>query len=335
MSEYQSGLVHIRTPTYKRPEALRRALYSMIDQSWPHWVCDVYDDDPEQAAKAVVTAIGDARIHYTANTPQLFASRNIDNCFTADNPHGAEFFCVVEDDNFILPEFCADNIALMREQNVEIVLRNQYFEYASGTPEAHLGREGVLDELFTDGLYQADDFRLSLLAGIGVSNGGLFWSRRAVSPLEIQYNCTATLQEYLRTYSIAEPIYVAMQPLAVWAENGEQTTRNAELDAKYLRRELDLKRAVQALRRRVWDDATNDQRKGFLTDPRFATPADIRATNAGKALLDSQISAHVSQTQAIKLRLRGMMIRTLGRVTPEFQKFVASRDTMRRTAPGA
>ncbi|WEK05805.1 MAG: glycosyltransferase [Candidatus Devosia phytovorans] len=335
MSEYQSGLVHFRTPTYKRPAALRRALYSMIEQSWQNWVCDVYDDDPDQAARAVVTAIGDARIRYTANTPQLFASRNIDHCFSAENPHDAEFFCVVEDDNFILPEFCAANIALIRDQGVEVVLRNQYFEYASGTPQAHLGREGVLDELFTDGLYAAEDFRLSLLAGIGVSNGGLFWSRRAVSPLEIQYNCTATLQEYLRTYSIAEPVYVAMQPLAVWAENGEQTTRNAELDAKYLRRELDLKRAVQALRRRVWDEATPAQRKGFLTDPRFSTPIAIRATNAGKALLGSSLSAHVSPTEVAKLRLRGLMIRTLGRVTPEFQKFVASRDGMRRTAPSA
>lgn len=332
MSEYQSGLVHIRTPTYKRPEALRRALYSMIDQSWPHWICDVYDDDPEQAARAVVASIGDARIRYTANTPQLFASKNIDHCFTADNPHGAEFFCVVEDDNFILPDFCAGNIALVREQNVEVVLRNQYFEYASGTAKAQVSDVGVLDELFTEGLYQAEDFRLSLLAGIGVSNGGLFWSVRAKSPMEIQYECTATLQEYLRTYSVVEPVYVAMEPLAVWAENAEQTTRNAELASGYLRRELDLKRAVQALRRKVWLEASPEQRAGFLTDQRFATPIGTRAMHVGKALLGQNLAGHVSPTEAMKLRLRGMMIRTFGRVTPEFERFVASRDGMRQSA---
>jgi len=332
MSEYQSGLVHIRTPTYKRPEALRRALYSMIDQSWPHWICDVYDDDPEQAARAVVASIGDARIRYTANTPQLFASKNIDHCFTADNPHGAEFFCVVEDDNFILADFCAANIALVREQSVEVVLRNQYFEYASGTAKAQVSDVGVLDELFTEGLYQPEDFRLSLLAGIGVSNGGLFWSVRAKSPMEIQYECTATLQEYLRTYSVIEPIYVAMEPLAVWAENAEQTTRNAELSSGYLRRELDLKRAVQALRRKVWLEASPEQRAGFLTDQRFATPIGTRAVHIGKALLGQNLAGHVSPVEAIKLRLRGMMIRVFGRVTPEFERFVASRDGMRQGA---
>lgn len=326
MPDNRSGLVHIRTPTYKRPEALRRALQSMIDQSWPDWVCDVYDDDPEQAGRAVVAALGDPRIRYTPNTPQLFASRNIDHCFTAENPHGAEYFCVVEDDNFILPDFCAANIALARQQGVEIVLRNQFFEYASGTPEAHVGTSGVLDALFIDGLYQQGDFRMSLLAGIGVSNGGLFWSVRAISPLEIQYSCTATLQEYLRTYSIAEPVYVAMQPLAVWAENAEQTTRNAGLAAGYLRRELDLKRAVQALRRKVWREASREQRARFMHDPRFATPTGIRAVNVGKALIGARLTGHVPVLEAIKLRLRGLMIRLLGRVTPDFTRFVASRD---------
>lgn len=332
MSDYQSGLVHIRTPTYRRPAALRRALQSMIDQNWPDWICDVHDDDPDEAGRAVVVAIGDARIRYRPNKPQLFASRNIDHCFTAENPHGAEYFCVVEDDNFILPDFCAANIALARQQGVEIVLRNQFFEYASGTQEARIGTRGVLDDLFTEGLYRPDDFRMSLLAGIGVSNGGLFWSVRAKSPLEIQYGCTATLQEYLRTYSIIEPIYVAMQPLAVWAENAEQTTRNAELAAGYLRRELDLKRAVQALRRKVWLEASREQRARFMTDPRFTTPAGERAVNVGKALIGARLTGHVPALEAAKLRLRGLMIRVLGRVTPDFDQFVASRDGLRQGA---
>src|SRR6187551_1888518 len=215
MSQHQTNLVHFRTPTYKRPEQLRRALESMIAQTSPHWVCDVYDDDPSEAGRHVVAELGDERIRYTSNRPQLFASRNIDHCFSAHNPHGAEYFCVVEDDNFLLPGFVAENIALMQREGVEIVLRNQLVEHASGTAAASVGTIGVLDELFTDGLYAAEEFRLALLAGIGVSNGGLFWSVRARSPLEIQYGCTATLQEYLRTYSIVEPVYVAMEPLAV------------------------------------------------------------------------------------------------------------------------
>ena len=329
MSQHQPGLVHFRTPTYKRPEALRRALQSMIAQTSPHWICDVYDDDPSEAARFVVAELGDVRIRYTANKPQLFASRNIDHCFSADNPHGAEFFCVVEDDNFILPDFCAANIALARREGVEIVLRNQLIEHASGTAAASVGTMGVLDDLFTDGRYAADEFRLALLAGIGVSNGGLFWSVRARSPLEIGYACTATLQEYLRTYSITEPVYVAMEPLAVWAENAEQTTRNAELAAGYLRRELDLKRAVQALRQKVWNESSAEHRAAFMTNPRFAASVGVRAEHVGKALIAQQLSGHVPALEALRLRGRGVMIRTLGRLSPEFDRFVASRDGQR------
>ena len=84
-----NGLVQVRTPTYRRPEALRRALGSLIAQSWPHWVADVCDDDPEQAGRAVVEALGDDRIRYHHNTPQRYASSNIDACFSAVNPSNA------------------------------------------------------------------------------------------------------------------------------------------------------------------------------------------------------------------------------------------------------
>jgi hypothetical protein len=325
MSPYQPNLVHFRTPTYKRPEALRRALESMIAQSVSSWICDVFDDDPSEAGRLVAAELGDPRIRYTANKPQRLASRNIDHCFTADNPHGAEYFCVVEDDNFLMPSFCEANIALTKREGVEIVLRNQLVEHASGTAAASVGTIGVLDDLFTEGLFDADEFRLAMLAGIGVSNGGLFWSVRTRSQLEIQYECTATLQEYLRTYSITEPIYVSMEPLAIWAENGEQTTRNAELSASYLRRELDLKRAVQALRQMIWNQSSAQQRAAFMTNPRFAAPVDVRAIHVGKALIAGVLKGHVSPVDQLRLRARGILIRTMGRLTPEFDRFVASR----------
>jgi len=325
MPDSANALVQIRTPTYKRPVALRRALASMQAQTWQNWVCDVYDDDPEAAGRQVCEALNDPRIHYHHNVPQRFASRNIDSCFSAENPRGADYFCVVEDDNSILPHFIAENIALCRGKGVEIVLRNQFIEHASGTESAYLSPGGVLDDLFVEGLYDPATFRMALLAGIGVSNGGLFWSRKARSNLEIQYQCTATLQEYLRTFAIREPVYVAMTPLAVWAENAEQTTRNAELKASWLRRELDLKRSVQALQRRVWSEASPAERAGFLTNPRFAASGATRAGTLAKALLGP--ADGLSPASTLKLRSRGLMIRLLGRVTPEFKSFVEARSS--------
>ena len=320
----EKPLIQVRTPTYRRPDALRRALQSVIDQSWEHWLADVYDDDPERAAQQVCTDLADPRIRYHANAPQRFASKNIDACFSADNPNDADYFCVVEDDNFLLPGFFEENLRLCREQSVKIVLRNQLIERQSATPLAHLSENGVLDELFIEGLYEPDIFRMSLLIGIGVSNGGLFWSKDSISRLEIAFNCTATVQEYLRTYSIDEPIYVAMTPLAVWAENAEQTTRNAELRASYLRRELDLKRQIQALQRLVWRTSTAGTRDGFLTDRRFVAPAAARSKSLAKALI-SYRAGDLGFKQVLEMVARGVVIRSLGRLSTQFGPFIESR----------
>ncbi|MNL77400.1 hypothetical protein D3C87_2035660 [compost metagenome] len=86
------------------------------------------------------------------------------------------------------------------------------------------------------------------------------------------------------------------------------------------------------MRQRVWGEASAEQRARFLSDPRFATPIGVRAVNVGKALLGLGIMPHVSPVEALKLRARGLMIRVLGRVTPEFERFVASRNGMRRSA---
>lgn len=322
--ERNNGLVQIRTPTYKRPEALQRALGSVLAQNWPHWLIDVYDDDPNQAGRPVCAAFTDPRIRYHHNIPQRFASKNIDSCFSSENPGNADYFCVLEDDNFLLPEFLAENIAICRERRVEIVLRNQLIEHASATPHAYLGRDGVLDGLFVEGIYEPEQFRMSLLVGIGVSNGGLFWSRDASSRLEIEFPCTATMQEYMRTFSVNEPVYVAITPLAVWAENAEQTTRNAELQASYLRRELDLKRQIQALQRIVWDQSPAVARDRFLTDAHFVPPPASRARSLTKALIPHR-AGDLPTRDAIEMLLRGMMIRTLGRLSPEFRPFVETR----------
>jgi hypothetical protein len=69
-----------------------------------------------------------------------------------------------------------------------------------------------------------------------------------------------------------------------------------------------------------------------LTDARFTTPLAVRAVNIGKALLGQKLLGHVSPVEVAKLRLRGLMIRVLGRVTPEFERFVASRDGLRHSA---
>lgn len=319
----EQPLVQVRTPTYKRPRELFRALQSVREQTWPHWVADVYDDDPLAAGREVCAQFGDPRIRYHHNASQRFASRNIDACFSAENSSGADYFCVVEDDNFLLPGFMEQNIQLCQQKQVDIVLRNQFVEHKSGTDDACVGTLGVLDHLLVEGIYGPESFRMSLLLGIGVSNGGLFWSQRARSKLEIGFPCTATIQEYMRTFSVVEPIYVAMTPLAVWAENAGQTTRNMGLSSSYLRRELDLKRRIQALQGLVWNESLAPDRRDFLNDRRFVPGADQRSRALAKALIPHRPKAGV--TAMLRLVGRGLAIRAFGRLGPDFDAFLRTR----------
>lgn len=332
--ERNGGRVQVRTPTYRRPVALKRCLESLIAQTWTDWICDVFDDDPDESGRAVCTALSDPRIRYTANRPRKFASANIDQCFSAANPHDADYFCVVEDDNYLLPGFMARNIDLCRTRGIDLILRNQFVEHASGTPQARLSDGGVLDGQLIDGLYAPDLFRLVLLTGIGVSNGGLFWSRHVKSALEIG-PCTATSQEYMRTFAVDEPILVAMEPLAVWAENGEQTTRDVGNKASYLRRELDLKHRTQRLQRQAWRLAGAERRRDYLNLEAFPACRMDRARGLTKALLAGPAALSVlSPGEAVNLTLRGLAIRLLGRSDAAFDAFMADQARRRRPASG-
>ncbi|MCM2458096.1 glycosyltransferase family 2 protein [Rhizobium sp. CG4] len=317
-------LVHVRTPTYRRPVMLRRALESLINQTWSNWICDVYDDDPDAAGREVCASLNDDRIRYNHNSPQNFASKNIDQCFTKKNPHSADFFFVLEDDNFVFERFIEENIELCHLHNVNVVLRNQVIETASGTENARLSDVGVLNHLFKEGLYPPERFRLSLITGIGVSNGGLFWSRHTKSTLEIGVKCTATAQEYLRTYAISEPVYVAMTPLAAWAENAEQTTRNAEIDASYLKRELDLKRCIQSLQRLAWLSAGKNEKENYITNEAFRSSISEREYGLLKSFLIGFHQSHALTFRAkLKAMSRGLLIRVVGKNYPEFYEFLS------------
>ncbi|MDJ1006304.1 MAG: glycosyltransferase [Paracoccaceae bacterium] len=322
--------VHIRTPTYKRPEMLRRALRGLQAQTVPDWVCDVYDDDPEQSGRAVVEGLADARIRYSANRPRRHASRNLDFCFSRYNPHGARYFFVLEDDNQVLPRFIEDNIALCEREGVGIVLRNQFVEHCSGTPEARLSDWGLLDTKLPEGPCPPDLLHLSVMADMGVSNGGLFWSAEAASDLEIGMPCNATFQEYLRTVAIVEPVYVALEPLAIWAENGADTARDLGDGAGWLRRELDLKRSVQDLQRRVWKDASSEARRAFLANPGFRYPAGKRATGLVKSLCRFRTGGALPRREVLRLALRGAAIRVAGRPARGLDRFVEDRLVSRR-----
>ena len=118
-------LVLVRTPTYRRPALLKRALGGLQAQTHQEWICEVRDDCPEGSARSTVEELNDPRIRYIRNQPQKFMIENLDACFLKDNPYNAEYFFMLEDDNQVLPRYMERGIEITKQMGVNVCQINQ------------------------------------------------------------------------------------------------------------------------------------------------------------------------------------------------------------------
>lgn len=306
-------LVLVRTPTYRRPVLLTRAMRCLQAQTHQDWVCEVRDDCPDGSARAVVEEIGDPRIHYVHNRPQKFMVKNLDDCYLRENPFGADHFFMLEDDNQVRPDFMRRGIEITRQTGISICQMNQVIEHNSGDDPPSTGDVGIFDSVFDERVYGPEEFRLAMFGAIGISNGAVFWSRTIRNELAVRVPTIPTLEEYLRTALVSEPVYICLEKLAVWAENEQATNRNLGLGKNWLRRELDLKASITALQRSIWSQTPAPLREAFLTGDLLRIPVEQRRIALSKAGIPYPGRASGGPGKAAVKRLA---VRTIGRVHP-------------------
>lgn len=210
-------LCEVRAPTYRRPVLLARALRSLVQQTHSCWRAIVFDDSDEREGQQVVESIDDARIFYRPNPRNLGCARNLDQAFQTRPYLGADYACVLEDDNYLMPEFLEQNILCAQTHHVPIVLRNQLI-MSEQRAQAAVSRT-TRGDYFEERIYEPIELHAALWVFEGISNGGLFWSTNSVSDLQVGPLVTdAGLQEHCRTLQIREHLFFAERPLAVWSE---------------------------------------------------------------------------------------------------------------------
>jgi hypothetical protein len=121
-------LVEVRVPTFNRPGLLRRALESLLAQTWPDWRAIVLDDGNGERTRAVLDDLRDRRLVHRPNPARLGAAGNIGQAFSNVPYVGGAHFAVLEDDNSWHREFLARNVAIMDAHDVRIVQSNQWIE---------------------------------------------------------------------------------------------------------------------------------------------------------------------------------------------------------------
>jgi hypothetical protein len=101
------GTIRVYLLTCRRPHLLRRALRSLLAQTFTDWVCELHNDAPEDGAPASVLAElaqGDARFSYHCHDPAWGAVASFNYCFRA----GSEpYASLLEDDNWWEPTLLA------------------------------------------------------------------------------------------------------------------------------------------------------------------------------------------------------------------------------------
>ena len=205
-------------------------------QTLEEWICEVRDDCPDGSARAVVEQLGDPRIHYVGNKPQKFMVRNLDDCFLRENAYGADYFFMLEDDNQVRPEIMARGAEIIEQAGVTICQLNQVIEHRGVAGEGRIDDTGVFDELYAERVHAPEERHLGMFGAVGISNGALFWSRHIRRELALGIETLPTLEEYLRTRLVGEPIYISREKLAVWSKDEELTQRNAGVGKSWLRR---------------------------------------------------------------------------------------------------
>ncbi|MBD2445792.1 glycosyltransferase family 2 protein [Nostoc sp. FACHB-152] len=221
------SLCEVRIPTYKRPDLLRRALTSLIEQTYPNWKAIVLDDSPEQEAQQVVRELNDNRILYRPNEQNLGRSKNIDYAFYSTSYLNGMYAFVLEDDNYLLPNYIDANIRFIENNNVGIILRNQEVrleKHGVSIPTGATTRGGWFEE----GIYTPLQIYARLFFCEGISNGGLFWrTDRIKSNLQVGFRVEHSWhQEVFRTLQIKENVYFLQEPLCVFTEFYQEQNSN-------------------------------------------------------------------------------------------------------------
>src|SRR5688500_9781977 len=108
---HHNPIVSVVIPTYNRAHLIRRAIDSVVAQTFADWELIVVDDASKDDAEGVVRSYGDSRMRYVRHDVNKGASAARNTGLYA--AHG-EFVAFLDSDDEWLPEKLASQVELFR-----------------------------------------------------------------------------------------------------------------------------------------------------------------------------------------------------------------------------
>ena len=89
-------------PTYKRPEQFKKAIASVLAQTYPHFQLCVYDNASDDETREIVSRFSDPRVHYHCHSENIGSEANFQYGISQVR---TPYFSILADDDQLLPEF--------------------------------------------------------------------------------------------------------------------------------------------------------------------------------------------------------------------------------------
>lgn len=100
----KSPLVSICIPTYNRPDLLKEALQSCLNQTFSDFEIIITDNSPNEDSRKIIQEVGDGRIRYFKNAGNLGAHASSVRAFSLA---GGKYIKWLMDDDLLKPDFLA------------------------------------------------------------------------------------------------------------------------------------------------------------------------------------------------------------------------------------
>lgn len=169
-------------PTYRRPKLLRKAIISVLNQTYPHFQVCVYDNASGDETSSIVAEIAreDPRVKYHCHSENIGGIANFNYGM---KKVATSFFSLLSDDNTLLPKFFEDAIYSLN-QHPEAVL------YAGQTVGIH-DKTGKRDsesshEIWVAGLVFPPDGVLNIIEkGLPTAIDGVLFRRDVLDSIGV------------------------------------------------------------------------------------------------------------------------------------------------------
>jgi glycosyltransferase involved in cell wall biosynthesis len=218
-------LITVIIPTFRRPKLLRRAILSVLSQTFPAFQVCVYDNASDDDTQKVVAELGktDSRIKYWCHEQNIGVVANFNYGLKEVN---TPFFSFLSDDDLLLPHFFEQAIqSLASNPDVMFYAGSSIMVAGNKVTEIKKGQgrfgyfsppEGVLEILSTGGLlWTSIVFRSEVRDSVGVLNA------EVGSPIDTDFQLRIAAHH---------PIIIANEPSAIFSlHEGSISTANSDV----------------------------------------------------------------------------------------------------------